>query len=74
LAPVTERIIVCAFRLANALGHGFVEKLYENARALKMRKFRRGVVQQRGIVVVYDDMIVHEFAADLLVEDRSSSN
>ncbi|WP_216856000.1 GxxExxY protein [Acidisphaera sp. S103] len=27
--PVTERIIRCAFRVANALGHGFVEKVSE---------------------------------------------
>jgi hypothetical protein len=27
LEPVTERIIGCAFRVANALGHGFVESV-----------------------------------------------
>ena len=27
LEPVTERFIGCAFRVANALGHGFVEKV-----------------------------------------------
>jgi hypothetical protein len=31
LEPVIERVIGCAFRVANALGHGFVEKVYENA-------------------------------------------
>jgi hypothetical protein len=30
LQPVTEWIIGCAFRVANALGHGFIEKVYEN--------------------------------------------
>jgi GxxExxY protein len=38
LEAVTERIIGCAFRVANALGHGFVEKVYENALAHEMRK------------------------------------
>jgi GxxExxY protein len=70
LEPVTERIIGCAFRVANALGQGFVEKVYENALAHAMRKCGLGVVQQRGIVVCYDDVIVGEFAADLLVEDQ----
>jgi GxxExxY protein len=51
LVPVTERIIGCAFRVANALGHGFVEKIYQNALAHEMRKCKLGVVQQRGIVV-----------------------
>ncbi len=70
LAPVTERIIGCAFRVANALGHGFVERVYENALAHEVRKCGLGVVQQRGIVVLYDDVVVGEFTADLLVEDR----
>jgi GxxExxY protein len=70
LAPVTERIIGCAFQVANALGHGFVEKVYENALAHEMGKCGLGVVQPRGIVVFYDDEIVGEFTADLLVEDQ----
>lgn len=74
LEPLTERIIGCAFRVANALGHGFVEKVYENALAHEMRKCGLGAVQQRGIVVLYDDVIVGEFTADLLVEDQVSSN
>jgi GxxExxY protein len=35
-----------------------------------MRKCGLGAVQQRGIVVLYDDVIVGEFTADLLVEDQ----
>jgi GxxExxY protein len=58
LEPVTERIIGCAFRVANALGYGFVERVSENALAHEMRKCGLGVVQQRGIVVFYDDVIV----------------
>ena len=53
LEALTERIIGCAFRIANALGHGFVEKVYENAFAHEMRKCGLGVVQQRGIVGFY---------------------
>jgi GxxExxY protein len=70
LAPVTEQIIGCAFRVANALGHGFVEKVYENALAHEMRKRGLGAVQQRGIVVFCDDLIVGEYTADFLVEDQ----
>jgi GxxExxY protein len=70
LEPVTERIIGCAFRVANALGHGFVEKVYENALAHEIRKCGLGAVQQRGIVVFYDDVIVGEFTAGLLAEDQ----
>ncbi|HEX4369207.1 MAG TPA: GxxExxY protein [Rhodopila sp.] len=69
LAPVTERVIGCAFRVANSLGQGFVEKVYENALAHEMRKAGLGVVQQRGIVVFYDGVVVGEYTADLIVED-----
>jgi GxxExxY protein len=70
LEPVTRRIIGCAFTVANAPGHGFNEKLYENALVREMRKSGLVVVQQRGIVVFYDDMIVGEYTADLVVEDQ----
>jgi GxxExxY protein len=70
LEPVTERIIGCVFRVANARGHGFVEKLSENALAHEMRKCGLSVVQQGGIVVLYDGVIVGEFTADLLVKDQ----
>jgi hypothetical protein len=38
LQPVTGRIIGRAFGLANMLGHGFIEKVCENALAHEMRK------------------------------------
>ena len=35
---ITETIIGCAFRVANTLGVGFLEKVYENALAYELRK------------------------------------
>jgi GxxExxY protein len=70
LDPVTRRIIGCAFRVANTLGRGFVEKVYENALAHEMQKCGLGAVQQRGIVVFYDNVIVGDYTVDLLVEDQ----
>jgi len=70
LELVTERIIGCAFAVANTLGRGFVEKVYENALGHELRKSGLGVVQQRGIVVIYDDVIVGEYTADLMVGDQ----
>jgi hypothetical protein len=44
LEPVTEQIIGCAFRVATALGQGFVEKVYQNtlAHERRGRLFRYG--------------------------------
>jgi GxxExxY protein len=68
LNALSERIIGCAFAVANGLGSGFLEKVYENALAHELRKAGLRVAQQQGVSVVYDDVIVGEYAADLLVE------
>ncbi|WP_158931738.1 GxxExxY protein [Acidisphaera sp. S103] len=67
---MSERIVGCAFRGANGLGHGFIERVYRNALAHDIRKSGLGVVQQRGTVVFYDDVIVDEHTAGLIVEDQ----
>jgi GxxExxY protein len=67
---ITQKIIGCAFEVSNTLGIGFVEKVYENALAHLIRKAGLKAVQQYPIKVVFDGILVGEFAADLLVEDR----
>jgi GxxExxY protein len=64
---LSECVIGCAFRVTNTLGSGFLEKVYENALAHELRKAGLIVVQQQGITVHYDGIIVGEYAADLLV-------
>jgi GxxExxY protein len=68
LNALSERIIGCAFTVANGLGSGFLERVYENALAHELRKAGLTVAQQQGVSVIYDDVIVGEYAADLLVE------
>jgi GxxExxY protein len=65
---VSERIIGCAFLVSNALGAGFLEKVYENALAYELRKAGLAVEQQFGIVVYYDAVVMGQYAVDLLVE------
>jgi hypothetical protein len=46
-------------------------KGFRNALAHETRKAAGlGVVQQQGIIVFYDDVIVGEYTADLLIEDK----
>jgi GxxExxY protein len=66
---LTERIIGCALTVSNALGAGFLEKVYENALAHELRKAGIAVVQQRRVTVTYDGLIVGDYAVDLLVQD-----
>ena len=67
---ITQKNIGCAFEVSNTLGIGFVEKVYENAFAHLICKAGLKVVQQYPIKVTFDGILVGEFVADLLVEDR----
>jgi len=66
---LTETIIGCAYTVANTLGHGFLEKVYENALAHELTKHGLHIEQQRPIPVYYDQVIVGEYLADMVVEE-----
>ncbi len=65
---ITEKVIGCAYRVANALGPGFLEKVYENALALELGRAGLQVEQQARTTVMYEGKAVGEYFADLLVE------
>jgi GxxExxY protein len=56
--------------VSNTLGSGFLEKVYENALALELRKCGLQTQQQHGIKVRYEGKIIGDFAADLLIEEK----
>ncbi len=68
-SELTRRIIGVFFEVYNALGYGFLEKVYENAMALRLRKAGFHVVQQQPIKVYFDGEVIGEYAADLAVND-----
>ncbi len=67
---ITEAVIGAAYKVGNTLGSGFLEKVYENALAMETRKTGLLVIQQQPINVKYEDAIVGEFVADLLIQDE----
>ncbi len=67
---VTEAVIGAAYTVANKLGSGFLEKVYENALALELRARHHDVEQQKEMDVWYDLQCVGRYQADLVV-DRS---
>jgi GxxExxY protein len=66
---ITELIIGAFYTVYNTLGYGFLERVYENAMVIELRKLGLKVVPQARIVVYYDEQVVGEYSADLLVED-----
>ena len=66
---ITEKILATFFRVYNVLGYGFLEKVYENALLIELKKLGLPAVAQLPIRVFYDNMVVGEYFADLLVDN-----
>ncbi len=69
-SELTETVIGSAFEIANVLGAGFLEKVYE--RALIRELALRGVSAkaQVSFPVCYKGKYVGEYLADLVVEEK----
>ena len=65
---ITASVIGCAFEVANELGAGFLESVYQNALLLALRQKGLSVISQSPIKVMFRDECVGDFFADLLVE------
>lgn len=68
--PLTQQIIGFCYRIANTLGHGFIEKVYENALAFEFRKAKLAFAQQQKVEVFYEGERVGHYKADLIVEGQ----
>ncbi|MBD3320045.1 MAG: GxxExxY protein [Chitinivibrionales bacterium] len=66
---VTTKIIKAFYAVYNTLGYGFLEKVYENALAIELKKSGFKVEQQKNIKVYYDTEEVGNYFADLFVND-----
>ena len=66
---ITQEIISCAYHVGNALGSGFLEKVYENAMAIELAIAKVKFELQKQIKVYYREQLVGEYCADLLVEE-----
>jgi GxxExxY protein len=64
---ITYEIIGAAYAVHKVLGAGFLEKVYENALVIELRKRGFEVSQQTPINVLYHDQVVGEYYADLVV-------
>lgn len=66
---IWEIVKAAAYVVANTLGAGFLEKVYENALAIELRKRGLKVIQQHPLKVYYDEKVVGDYIVDLFVED-----
>ena len=68
--PLSEAVIGCVFRVANGLGTGFLEKVYENALLYELRKAGLEAQQQVIASVYFDGQNMGDYIGDIVVEGR----
>ena len=67
---LTEKIIKIFYKIYNRLRYGFLEKVYENAMMIELKKEDIPALAQAPIKVIYDDEVIGEYYADILVENK----
>lgn len=67
---ITDEIINAYYKVYNKLGYGFLEKVYENAMFIELRKRNFFVEKQKSIVVYYESENVGNYFADLIVSNK----
>ena len=65
----THRIIGCAMEVLNTLGHGLLEKPYENALVVEFGQQGIPCRQQPRFPVIYKSVNVGEYVPDLIAFD-----
>ena len=66
---LSDLIINAFYTVYNALGYGFLEKVYQNALFTELNNKALYCEKQKPIQVYYDQKIVGEYFADIIVED-----
>ena len=68
-ADITKQIIGGAFEVHQALGYGFLERVYQRAMQVELRLRGLKAEDEQPIKVHYKDHIVGDYQADLLVNN-----
>jgi GxxExxY protein len=67
---ITYAINGAVFEVNRILGSGFLEKVYENALLVELKRRGLKAESQVPIRVLYKKSVVGEYIADILVEDK----
>ena len=64
---ITGKVLQAFYHVYNTLGYGFLERVYENAMMITLRKMGVAVEEQVQIKVHFEGDLVGEYFADLVV-------
>ncbi|MCE8426196.1 MAG: GxxExxY protein, partial [Candidatus Methanoperedens sp.] len=67
-AESTDKIINSFFKVYNTLGYGFLEKVYENALVIELKRVEFNVLQQQNIKVFYENQVAGDYFADIIAD------
>jgi GxxExxY protein len=65
-----KTVIEAAYKVHNTLGAGFLEKIYERALCIELKKRGINVESQYPIAVFYEEEKIGEYCSDLFVDNR----
>ena len=69
LNKLAEQVVGAAYEVANNLGPGFLEKVYERALLVELRMRGIKAIAQAPIELFYKGEPIGDYFADILVED-----
>lgn len=64
----TDLIIKAFYKVYNKLGYGFLEKVYQNALLIELRKAGFYCESEQTVRVYYEDILVGDYRADIIVD------
>ncbi len=69
LEEKTQKIIKAFYKVYNTLGYGFLEKVYQKALLIELRKTGFNCREEAPIKVYYEGFQVGDYRADIIVDD-----
>ena len=67
---ITQIVLKSFYKVYNTLGYGFLERVYENALLIELRKQGLSARKQESIKVYYEEEVVGDYFADIIVNEK----
>jgi len=67
---LSKQVIECAQNVSRELGAGFLEKVYENALCIELKRAGLSFQRQQCYAIRYRNEEIGNYIADLVVEDK----
>ncbi|MBM6993885.1 MAG: GxxExxY protein [Prevotella sp.] len=70
IESLIKEIVQCVYSVRGQLPAGFLENVYKNALFIELKKHHLQVETEVPIKIHYDDIVVGEYRADMIVEKQ----